>query len=229
MKCDFYVYKYKIKYRIIIIYEYRVDMESRVKIYKKYREQIQKEADLNNKLKYKNKDILSIEKKMSRFNISNDDDLLISNVNSIKPKALLDIKKINEFCDSIPANNILDDFKNIEINNGIIEHIIDKDGEINKFFLENNDQFKEITTVIQNLYKKEHEIDILNTNLKDNNNTENNLIHEMKSSDDIDTFIGLSMNSSNFNRSFFWARYIFFGFIILFIISFILIMVFLFV
>ncbi len=219
-----------IKYRIIIKYvNIWGIMETRVKIYKKYRDQIQKEAEINNKLKYKNKDILLLEKKMLKANIQNDDNLLISNINSIKPKALNDIKKMNEFCDSIPINNISDDFKNIESNKGIIEHIIDKNGEINKFFLENNEQFNEIKDVIKTISKKEQSIDILNTNLKDNNNIENNWLHDMRSSNDIESLLDLKENSGNFNKKLGWLRYVFFSSIFLFILLFILIIIFLFI
>lgn len=204
-------------------------METRVKIYKKYRDQIVREAELNNKLKHKDRDILSLEKKMLKVNIPPEDDLIITSVNSIKPKALNDIKVMNEFCDLVPINDISDDFKSIETNKGIIEHIIDKNGEINKFFLENNDQFLKIKNILIELLNEEELIDPLYINLKDNNNYENNMIHEMKSSSDIQSFLDIKIKNKDYGKRNKFTKYAFFILISLTLAIFILVLVFLFI
>lgn len=204
-------------------------METRVKIYKKYREQIKKEFEINEKLCQKNREIDSLEKKIEKYDDFFIEKTLMSNVNLIKPKLLSEIKNINEICDQINKNKIYDDLKTLEMKKGIIEHIIDKSGNVNVYFLNNNEQFGKMKNILKDINNFDMKMDNFNIILKDNSNIENNYIHELKSSHGVNGFLDLKEEKYKIPSGFKFSYFIFLFIFTISLVLFILIMIFIFI
>ncbi len=114
--------------------------ESRTKKYKQYRNQIKKEASINEKLKRKNNDIEAIKKKVSKIDedfFLYDEDQIFSSIYFVLPQISNKIKDVQTFLNLLEIESLGKEFDKMMGVGNTINEIIKDNGLINKKYFEN--------------------------------------------------------------------------------------------
>ncbi len=208
-------------------------METRVKKYKDYRNQIKKEEQNNKRIKKQNLEIEEVKERLKNIDSSLIDNIYNTSPYSytyfVEPNILDELQELRKFLEFINIENLKKEWNSINSKNNIYENIIKDNGKINFDIFSSDETFKLINNVYLNLKEFRNELYESNSLLKENFNNENNLIHEMKSVSNARDFFSIKKEVKKIRKTNKFLKYIFYSVCAISICLLILLFVFIFI
>ncbi len=196
--------------------------ETRTKKYKQYRNQIKKEAQINEKLKKKNKDVELTKKKVSKIDedfFSYNNEQTFSSIYFVLPSTSNAIKDLKRFMEMLDIQSLDKEFTKMMGVSAAIDDIVKDNGLVNKKYFESDSAFSKIDNFNARVNNYQAELSNIALALRDNDNYENDIIHKIREKDEEQrSFFSLEPKAYEKTHAFKYSKQVFIGSLVLTVI-----------